>query len=281
VCGALGVARSNVHAMMVRGPCWRDGRQDRQPADDEALLIEIRELVAQLPSYGYRRACALVNRQRRHQGLPRVNPKQAYRVMADRRMLLPKAPKRAHSSRRHDGTVAVAQSDRRWCSDGCEIKCDSGATVTATFTKDCCDREIVAWRAWEGKGLPEESVREMLIEAVEKRFGSVEAVPAGHRLEFLSDNGGAYIAHDTRAIARSLGLTLINAPMQPAKQRHGRELRHHIPARLRVAHGYAQCEYRTCAATNCIRALQPGAPAFELEDDVATRIPRTAKPNPC
>jgi transposase InsO family protein len=53
----------------------------------------------------------------------------------------------------------------------------------------------------------------MLIEAVEKRFGTVESVPAGHVLEFLSDNGGAYIAHDTRRIARSLGLTPINTPV--------------------------------------------------------------------
>jgi putative transposase len=177
------------------------------------LLAEIREQVTELPSYGYRRACALVNRQRKRRGMPRVNAKRAYRVMAAHHMLLPKAPKRAHSSRRHDGTVAVVQSDTRWCSDGFEIRCDSGATVTATFTKDCCDREIVAWRAWEGKGLPGEPVREMLIEAVEKRFGSVEAVPAHHRLEFLSDNGSAYIAHDTRAIARSLGLTPINTPV--------------------------------------------------------------------
>jgi hypothetical protein len=56
-------------------------------------------------------------------------------------------------------------------------------------------------------------LREMLIEAVEKRFGTVESVPAGHVLEFLSDNGGAYIAHDTRRIARSLGLTPINTPV--------------------------------------------------------------------
>lgn len=46
----------------------------------------------------------------------------------------------------------------------------------------------MAWRAWEGKGLPGEPVREMLIEAVERRFGTVEAVPAGQELEFLSDN---------------------------------------------------------------------------------------------
>ena len=50
----------------------------------------------------------------------------------------------------------------------------------------------------------------MFIEAVEKRFGAVEAVPAGHLLQFLSDNGGAYIAYETQLIARSLGLTPVN-----------------------------------------------------------------------
>lgn len=75
-----------------------------------------------------------------------------------------------------------------------KLECDSGPTVTSTFTEDCCDREVMAWRAWEGKGLPGEPVREMLIEAVERRFGTVEAVPAGQELELLSDNGGAYIA---------------------------------------------------------------------------------------
>jgi putative transposase len=44
-------------------------------------------------------------------------------------------------------------SDMRWCSDGFEIKLDSGQTVTASVTKDCCDREILAWQAREGKRL--------------------------------------------------------------------------------------------------------------------------------
>jgi len=74
----------------------------------------------------------------------------------------------------------------------------------------------MAWRAWEGKGLPGEPVREMLIEAVEKRFGAVEAVPEGHLLEFLSDNGGAYTAQDTGRIASSLGLKPINTPVSGA-----------------------------------------------------------------
>jgi len=67
--------------------------------------------------------------------------------------------------------VEVAHSDVRWCSDGFKFKCDSGQPVTATFTKDCCDREILDFRPWEGKGLPGELSREMLIEAVEKRLG--------------------------------------------------------------------------------------------------------------
>lgn len=213
VCRALGLARSHVHELHHRSETWCDGRSGRTPASDAQLLVEIREQVADLPSYGYRRACALVNRQRAREGAARVNPKRAYRVMAHAGLLLPKAPRRPQSSRPHDGVVAVDRSDLRWCSDGFEIKCDSGETVTTTFAKDCCDREVMAWRAWEGKGLPGEPVREMLIEAVERRFGTVEAIPDDHVLEFLSDNGGAYIAADTRSVARQLGLKPINTPV--------------------------------------------------------------------
>ena len=90
--------------------------------------------------------------------------------MAGHALVRPKAPRRTQSSRAHTGTVSVPASE---------------------------------FRAWEGKGLPGEPVREMLIEAVEKRFGAVETVPAGHFLQFLSDSGSAYIAHETRRIARA------------------------------------------------------------------------------
>jgi transposase InsO family protein len=213
VCRALGLARSHLHDLYRRPAEWSDSRSGRTPANDSQLVAEIRQQISDLPSYGYRRACALVNRQRAQEGAARVNPKRAYRVMAKAGLLLPKAPRRRQSSRPHDGKVAVERSDLRWCSDGFEIKCDSGQTVTTTFAKDCCDREVMAWRAWEGKGLPGEPVREMLIEAVERRFGTVEAIPADHELEFLSDNGGAYIAVDTRSVARQLGLRPINTPV--------------------------------------------------------------------
>ena len=210
---ALGLARSHIHNLQCRPADWRDGRVARTPVSDEHLLVEIRQQITELPTYGYRRACALVNRSRQEAGATRVNPKRVYRVMARHGLLLPKAPRRPQSSRRHEGTVSVPYSNQRWCSDGLEIACDSGQTVTATFAKDCCDREIMAWRAWEGKGLPGEPVREMLIEAVERRFGHVEAIPEDHTLEFLTDNGAAYIAHETRRVARSLGLTPITTPV--------------------------------------------------------------------
>ena len=77
VCRVLGVARSHVYELHDRSEDWRDGRKGRAPAGDAQLLAEIRQQISDLPSYGYRRACALVNRQRSTQGSTRVNPKRA------------------------------------------------------------------------------------------------------------------------------------------------------------------------------------------------------------
>jgi putative transposase len=84
-----------------------DGRKGRTPTNDGQLPIELREHIGELPSYGYRRACALVNRIRRAEAQPRVNPKRACRVMAAHGLLLPRAPRRRQSSRPPNGTVAV------------------------------------------------------------------------------------------------------------------------------------------------------------------------------
>ena len=213
VCAALGVARSNVHLQAMRADDWIDGRtaRVRDPVADLILIDAVRAEIVSLPTYCYRRAGALVNRTRSLMSMLPVNHKRFYRVMKEYRLLLPKAPKRRASSRPHDGKVAVSESNTRWCSDGFEIACENGQVVTGTFTKDCCDREIIAWRAWSGRGLPGEPVREMLIEAVETRFGTVEACSG--ELQFLSDNGGAYRAHETHAVARELGITPIHTPV--------------------------------------------------------------------
>jgi len=45
---------------------------------------------------------------------------------------------------RHDGRIAVARSDNRWCSDTFEIGCDNHERVRSAFTLDCCDREATS-----------------------------------------------------------------------------------------------------------------------------------------
>lgn len=213
VCSALGVARSHVSQLLTRPPDWVDGRTVQtfhQPAD--AILIDaVRAEITALPTYGYRRAGALVNRTRALMGLQAINHKRFYRVMKASSLLLPKAPKRPVSTRVHDGVVAVDEPNQRWCSDGFEIACDNGEVVTGVFMKDCCDREIIAWRAWAERGLPGEPVRDMLVEAVEARFG--QANVGSTKLQFLSDNGGAYRAHETHALARELGIEPVHTPV--------------------------------------------------------------------
>ena len=213
VCDELGFARSNIHLRRCRPTLGSTGRTGRTPQGDHELLAEIREQIAELPSYGYRRACALVNRKRASSGAPRVNPKRVYRVMAGNGLLLPRRRDALSRAGRTPASFGPT-SDTRWCSDGFEIKCDSGQTVTATFAKDCCDREIMAFRAWEGKGLPGEPVREMLIEAVREALrGGGGRARRSTGWSSSRDNGSAYIAHETRRIARSLGLTPVNTPV--------------------------------------------------------------------
>jgi len=73
ICDILGVARSNVQVRARRPIAWRDQRRNRWPRDDAELVTEITHEVAVLPSYGYRRAWAMVNRLRDAEGRARVN----------------------------------------------------------------------------------------------------------------------------------------------------------------------------------------------------------------
>lgn len=126
VCYSLGVARSNVHARYSRPASWVDRRSGRSPSDDEELAEALGAEVFSLPSYGYRRAQALVNRQRKAAGEARVNHKRVCRVMNSAGLLRPKAPRRPESARQHGRTVAMTNSDAPWCSDGSEMECDRG-----------------------------------------------------------------------------------------------------------------------------------------------------------
>src|SRR5262249_31931417 len=71
--------------------------------------------------------------------------------------------------------------------------------VRVAFALDCCDREAMSFLATTS-GVSGEDVRDLMLAAVEHRFGSVNRLPV--TIEWLSDNGGCYLAGKTRSFAR-------------------------------------------------------------------------------
>jgi putative transposase len=203
VARAFGVSRSNL--LEPRRP-----RSKRTPdVVENAVVVEALKAIARRRStYGYRRACAVLNRLRRRDGLPPINHKQAYRLMREGRLLLQRHTGKPKLT--HEGKVVTLKSDLRWCSDTFEIRCWSGERVQVAFSLDCCDREAIAYRATAGYPTAL-TIQDLMAETVEKRFGAgVRAVE--HPIEWLSDNGPIYTAHATRDFGRGLGLIVCTTP---------------------------------------------------------------------
>ena len=102
------------------------------------------------------------------------------------------------------------RSNVRWCSDHLELHCRDGSIVRVLFAIDACDREIIAWSATTA-GVSGEMVRDLMIACVERRFGGTRTA---HPVEWLSDNGSAYIAAQTSDTATALGLRLAFRPVR-------------------------------------------------------------------
>lgn len=206
VTDTLGVARSNVvervkAARPKRGPQVRDG--------DLELTADIRRLVDQRSTYGYRRIAALLKRERRSAGAPAVNAKRVYRLMKKNGLLLAR-----HSGRRqarlHEGEVATLRSNVRWCSDALEFTCWNREVVRVAFALDCHDREVIGWKATTA-GIAGEMIRDMMIECVEARFGTPRAP---ERIQWLTDNGSVYAATKTIDMALALNLEPCFTPVE-------------------------------------------------------------------
>ncbi|WP_248769692.1 IS3 family transposase [Pseudomonas sp. MWU12-2345] len=204
----LGVSRSQltVRSKQSISPVARR----RRLVNDTELVAEIKQQVSELPSYGYRRVWGLLRRERETQSLPPINVKRVYRVMRDHDLLLARRIKQPGVPRRHEGRIAVKTSDTRWCSDGFEFRCDDGAKLSVTFALDCCDREAIGWVA-SPTGYSGDDIRDLMLESVEKRFG--DQLP-NTPVQWLSDNGSAYIAEQTRLFARQIGLQPVTTPVR-------------------------------------------------------------------
>ncbi|MFU0809866.1 IS3 family transposase [Escherichia coli] len=197
----LRVSRAQLHVILRRTDDWMDGRRSRH-TDDTDVLLRIHHVIGELPTYGYRRVWTLLRRQAELDGMPAINAKRVYRIMRQNALLLERKPAVPPSKRAHTGRVAVKESNQRWCSDGFEFCCDNGEKLRVTFALDCCDREALHWAVTTG-GFNSETVQDVMLGAVERRFGN--ELPASP-VEWLTDNGSCYRANETRQFARMLGL---------------------------------------------------------------------------
>ncbi len=174
-------------------------------------------------------------------GEPAVNHKRMNRIMRQNDMLLAR-----HTGRRtggvHDGKVVVMRSNLRWCSHGFEITCWNSDIVRVAFIIDAQDREIIAWHAVAGSGIGGSMVSDLMLEAVETRFAALRAPSP---LEWLTDNGSAYTARETRDFDDDAqSRALLHSCAEPAIERHLRELRQNLQTRLCSHQRLAGCADR-------------------------------------
>jgi len=122
-------------------------------------------------------------------------------------LLLPK-----HSGKRvrqNDGKMITLHSDTRWDSDAFAIQCWNAERVHVVFSLDTCDREAIRYLA-STIGVDGEMVRDLIVESIEARFGAVSKAPT--QIQWLTDNGPGYVAHETVECARSLNLEPCTTP---------------------------------------------------------------------
>ncbi|MCY0264214.1 IS3 family transposase [Klebsiella pneumoniae] len=207
----MGVSRALLSLRINRSVDWQDRRCNlRNDEADAEILSDILDIISDMPSYGYRRVWGILRKRRCAEELPPVNAKRLYRIMHEHHLLL--HDKSARPKREHKGKIAVAESDMRWFSDGFEFNCDNGEKLRVTFSLDCCDREAIDWAASTG-GYDSSTVQDVMLRSVEKRFG--DRLP-DTPVQWLTDNGSAYTAHETRRFAVELNLepctTAVSSP---------------------------------------------------------------------
>ncbi len=206
MCRTLGVCRSSIY--------WKEkGSRLRRynKLEDASVLEEIKGVLKDRPSYGYKRVTAMLNKKRIRKGLNIFNKKRVYRVM-DKNGLLLKRERIRKRDFKKTGQIITGFSNTRWCSDAFEVHCFNGERVYVAFALDCHDRECLAYVV-HNRPLLAEDIQDLMLLSVEKRFKSSKAP---RQIQWLSDRGGIYRCQETVRMGRYLGLkSCFTAPYTP------------------------------------------------------------------
>jgi putative transposase len=188
VCAVLAVPRSAVRER----PIVR-----REPVIDDVLTARLQRLIAQHPTFGYRRLWALL---RFAEGV-RVNRKAVYRVLflkgwfVHQRLVTPRPRVQGRRSR-------ASRSNARWAMDVTHIDCGADGWAHLAAVIDCHDRELVGYEfALRGRAKEAERALEAACIA---RFGTLR--PDGETPVLRSDNGLIFQSRRFRAACKDYRL---------------------------------------------------------------------------
>lgn len=164
---------------------------------DELLVVRIKSLIHEHPTFGYRRIWAML---RFRQGI-RVNRKAVYRVLEQKRWFVHQrtwTPRpRVHGKRSQ-----AEQSNERWAMDMTHVPCGRDGWAHLAAVIDCHDREIIGYEfALRGRAKEAERAIE---EACIARFGTLR--PEGQTPLLRSDNGLIFQSRRFRAACRDYRL---------------------------------------------------------------------------
>lgn len=198
ICHTLGIGRASAYRRLdPRGTRYRR-------REDPVVHAQLKQVLRDRGSYGYRRATVMVNRT----FATGYNRKRIQRVMRITGLALPIRGRR-RNGRAHRGLIRRKGSNERWCSDVMEIACWNGEVVKLIFALDCCDREVPAFVA-HARAMTGEDIRRVMRKAVFARFGTQKlATP----IQWLTDNEGIYTALETVIQAERLNLTPVTTPV--------------------------------------------------------------------
>ena len=181
-------------------------RQPRQPRSlrRPQLTVAIQQVLAQCPpSYGYRRIHALLVRQGIH-----CNRKTVYLHLKRQAWLASHRRRLSRPGRRHEGKVAVLQSNQRWACDITTFKLWNQQKLRLAVIIDCADRMVIAWKLQPR--LTALDICELLREALFQRFA--QQPRQAKDLEFLTDNGPEFISDHLHQLLKRLGLIACHTP---------------------------------------------------------------------
>lgn len=127
-----------------------------------ALVAELRPVIDQRPTYGYRRVTALLTGRGAKMAGPWSTQARPQSDAAERTdPSKDSSAAHPHPRRRR----CCLRSNIRWCSDHLEIHARDGEVVRIVSVFDACDREIIAWSAVANADISGEMVCDLMIAA--------------------------------------------------------------------------------------------------------------------